>query len=78
MNKKQAENILDGYLLIFSNPNMEDAANALREIILDAMSDAKTSGYVSTYPHTITVPTNTGTGYPAKPSTTYTTIRSGE
>ena len=38
MTRSQAENILNGYLLIFSNPNMEDAVQALREIILNAMT----------------------------------------
>ena len=76
MNKKQAEHILDGYLLIFGNPNMENAAKALREIILDAMSDGKT-GYISTYPN-ITIPTTTGTGYPTKPIATYTACDGSE
>lgn len=59
MNREQAEHILDGYMLIFGNPNMEDADHALREIILDAMtsSNYRTIGYVSTYP-SITMPAN--------------------
>ena len=66
MNREQAERILDGYLLIHGNPKMDGAANALREIILDAMTDYKTGWYGSTNPYTITIPTNTGSGYPTK------------
>ena len=77
MNKTQAETILNGYIRIFGNPNMDDVANVLREIIIDAMiSNDKTSRYVNTYPN-ITVPTNIGTWDPVKPSTTYTTIHNG-
>ena len=62
MNRQQAERILSGYLYIWSNPNMKDAAESLREIILDAMTEYRTSS--------ITVPNITypGTTYPG---TTY-------
>lgn len=61
MNRQQAEHILSGYLRIWSNPNMEDAAESLREIILDAMTEYRTSGssansYGITWPN-IVVPT---------------------
>ena len=59
MTRTQAEHILDAYLLVWSSTNMDAAASALRDVILDAMTDFKTSGYVSTYP-SITIPTNTG------------------
>ena len=44
MNRQQAEHILSGYLRIWGNSSLEDAAESLREIILDAMTEYRTSG----------------------------------
>ena len=60
MNREQASNILDAYLLIWSNPNMDDASKALRDVILDAMTQYK--------PSTVTVPNIT---FPNTIPTTY-------
>lgn len=46
MNRKQAEHILDAYVRILARGCDEDAAGALREVILDAM----TSCYSATTP----------------------------
>lgn len=59
MNKEQAGHILDAYVRMRMRESDTDASDALREVILDAMTGYRTS-YVSTYPHTITVPTGTG------------------
>ncbi len=48
MNRQQAEHILDAYTRIRMREADSDASDALREVILDAMSEYRTS--------TITVP----------------------
>lgn len=52
MNRKQAENILDAYVLL-STTNAKAASDSLREVILDAMT-----GYQS-FPITISSPVRT-------------------
>lgn len=54
MNRQQAEHILDAYVRIRMQEGDEEAADALREVILDAM----TNYHVTTTP-TITWPNNT-------------------
>lgn len=54
MNRKQAEHILDAYIALYFNAAHEIAANDLREVILDAMTDCR-SGITTTYPN-ITLP----------------------
>lgn len=61
MNREQASNILDAYMRIWRLEVDEDAEKALRDIILDAMTQYKAS--------TITVPNIT---YPSYPKITYT------
>lgn len=48
MNRQQAEHILDAYVRIRMNEADKDASDALREVILDVMTEYK--------PSTITVP----------------------
>lgn len=64
MNRQQAEHILDAYVRMRMRENDEydeDASDALREVILDAMTEYKTSGITVTpgitWPSTNTVPT---------------------
>ncbi len=69
MNRKQAENILDTYVLL-STTDMEAASSSLREVIIDAMITA------SYYPLTISSPKVTPTMptvEPHKPYVTWTT-----
>ena len=67
MNRKQAENILDAYVLL-STSDMEAASSSLREVIVDAMTIA------SYYPLTISSPKVTPTMptvEPYKPTITW-------
>ena len=66
MNRQQAEHILDAYVRMRMRENDEydeDASDALREVILDAMTEYRTSGITVTpgitWPATkpMTVPT---------------------
>ena len=61
MNRQQAEHILDAYVRIRMNEGDKEAADSLRAVILDAMTEYKAS--------TITVPNIT---YPSYPKVTYT------
>ena len=61
MNRQQEEHILDAYVRIRMNEADKDASDALRAVILDAMTQYK--------PSTITVPNIT---YPSYPKITYT------
>ena len=56
MNREQAENILDAYVLLSTTKN-KAASDSLREVILDAMTEYRYSGI--TWPSTkpMTVPT---------------------
>lgn len=62
MNREQAENILDAYVLLSTTSN-KAASDSLREVILDAMTEYRTSGITVTpgitWPATkpMTVPT---------------------
>ena len=62
MNREQAENILDAYVLLSANKN-KAASDSLREVILDAMTEYRSSGVTVspgiTWPVTkpMTVPT---------------------
>lgn len=44
MNRQQAEHILDAYVRMRMRESDEDASDALREVVLDAMTDYMTSG----------------------------------
>ena len=67
MNRKQAENILDAYLLLHTTA-AKAATNSLKEVILDAMTT------VSYYPLTISSPKTTPINIdPYKPYVTWTT-----
>ena len=70
MNRKQAENILDAYVDMEKVKNY-DARDALREVIIDAMTETRYYPYVTTtpadiayttkdhqWPHTTTVSLN--------------------
>ncbi len=63
MNRQQAEHILDAYVRIRMNEADKDASDALRAVILDAMTEYRTSGITvtpgTTWPSTkpMTVPT---------------------
>lgn len=43
MNRQHAEHILDAYVRIRTNEADKDASDALREVILDAMTEYKSS-----------------------------------
>ena len=65
MNREQAEHILDAYVSMRMRESDKDASDALREVILDAMTEYRAkSNYPSiTYPHatwvdTTKLPTN--------------------
>ena len=45
MNRNQAEHILDAYLELASGKKHEAAANALRDVILDAMTSSAPNYY---------------------------------
>ena len=78
MNRKQAEHILDAYVRMRMREADKDASDALREVILDAMTGYKTETYGGLVYHpggTVTIPTRYaygGTGDPnvVKPSVT--------
>lgn len=73
MNRKQAENILDAFVLL-STTNAKAASDSLREVILDAMTN------VTYYPLTISSPKvtpYTGTPY-VEPSWTHVTCANGQ
>lgn len=55
MNRKQAEHILDAYTRLRMEEADKNASDALRGVILDAMTETRYSS-ISNYP-TITVPT---------------------
>lgn len=63
MNRQQAEHILDAYVRMSMRESEKDASDALRGVILDAMTDYGTSGITVTpgitWPSTkpMTVPT---------------------
>lgn len=44
MNRQQAEHILDAYVRMRMRESDKDASDALREVILDAMTEYRTSG----------------------------------
>lgn len=48
MNRQQAEHILDAYVRMRMRECDKDASDALREVILDAMTDCRTSGVTVT------------------------------
>ena len=60
MNRQQAEHILDAYVRMRMRGGDDDAVDSLREVILDAMTQYKSTSN----PWTIT--------YPPKPLVTYT------
>lgn len=58
MNRQQAEHILDAYVCIRMQEGDEEAADALREVILDAMTTYRvtttpTITWPNTYPLTV-------------------------
>lgn len=64
MNRQQAEHILDAYVRIRMNEADKDASDALRAVILDAMTEYRSSSGITvspgiTWPSTkpMTVPT---------------------
>ena len=63
MNREQAEHILDAYVRMRMRESDKDASDALREVILDAMTEYRSSGITVspgiTWPSTkpMTVPT---------------------
>jgi len=63
MNRKQAESILDAYVLL-ETTKMQDASKALKDVILDAMTETR-------YYPTITYPSRLTEPY--KPYVTWTT-----
>lgn len=58
MNRQQAEHILEAYVCLRMQNGDEEAADALREVILDAMTTERVvkERVVSTHPR-ITIPT---------------------
>jgi len=60
MNREQASNILDAYVLL-STTNTKAASDSLREVIIDAMTETRS------YPITITQPYT----QPYKPNVTW-------
>jgi len=64
MNRNQAENILDAYVLLYET-NAVKATDALREVILDAMTSVRY--YPITYPNITTSPSTV----PYKPNVTW-------
>lgn len=66
MNREQAENILDAYVLL-SETKMEKASDSLREVILDAMTEWR-SYPISISSQPVRMPTTT----PYKPLVTWT------
>jgi len=50
MNRQQAEHILDAYLNLECGGGDNKSRQSLREVILDAMIECKTSGNPWTYP----------------------------
>ena len=72
MNRKQAENILDAYVLL-STTNAKAASDSLREVILDAMVEYRT------YPITISQPRVEPSTDPCKPTITWTSeVKTGQ
>lgn len=62
MNRQQAEHILNAYVeIVIKEP--DKASDALREVILDAMTN--TNNYANIWTPTITYPS---TGYPSIPT----------
>lgn len=59
MNREQAEHILDAYVHMRMHESDKDASDALREVILDAMSEYRAKSIYPniTYPHSIWVDT---------------------
>ena len=59
MNREQAEHILDAYVQMRIHESDKDAADALREVILDVMTEYRTKSIYPniTYPHSIWVDT---------------------
>lgn len=59
MNREQAEHILDAYVRMKMSESDKDASDALREVILDVMTEyrAKTIYPNITYPHSVWVDT---------------------
>ena len=71
MNRTQAEHILDAYVLL----NTTSAKEALREVILDAMTDCKPSGITMSSPWRVeTVPCTYPTDWDGTPKVTCTGI----
>ena len=71
MNRTQAEHILDAYVLL----NTTSAKEALREVILDAMTDCKPSGITMGSPWRVeTVPCSYPTDWDCTPKVTCTGI----
>ena len=66
MNRQQAEHILDAYVRMRMRESDKDASDALREVILDAMTE-----YRTTYNPGISLSPWTTTN-PPKPLVTYT------
>lgn len=67
MNRQHAEHLLNAYVQIKMSKFDPDASDALREVILDAMTEYRTQT-ISTYPN-VTLPIDntpkvTWTGYP--------------
>ena len=72
MNRKQAEHLLDAYVDLENCGGDNKARQALREVILDAMTEYRTST-VSTYPN-ITLPYTHVTNPTYKPIVTCDTV----
>lgn len=75
MNRQQAEHILDAYVRIRMNEADKDASDALREVILDAMTDYKSNGITMSSPWKVeTVPCSYPTDWHGTPKVTFTGI----
>lgn len=53
MNRKQAENILDAYVLL--STTSKAASDSLREVILDAMTEYRVTTSSTTWPNTYSI-----------------------
>ena len=74
MNREQAGNILDAYVLLYET-NAVRATDALREVILDAMTEYKSSGITMGSPWRVeTVPCSYPTNWDGTPKVTCTGI----
>ena len=75
MNRTQAEHILDAYVRMRMHESDKDASDALREVILDAMTNYKAEGITVGSPWRVeTVPCSYPTNWDGTPKVTCTGI----